>query len=88
MSTMEADLPGLERDHLYPARVDSVKRTVVLDDTDNIHMGTVEALAQENDSQVAKIAWLSNKAISKAYGSMEHGQPSIDALEARPVGRC
>jgi hypothetical protein len=28
---------------------------------------------------VAKIAWLSNKAISKPYGSMEHGQPSIDA---------
>jgi hypothetical protein len=46
---MEADLPGLERDDLYPVRVDSVKRTAVLDDTDNIHMGTVEALAQENE---------------------------------------
>lgn len=58
------------RDDLYPIRVDSVNRTAVLDETGNIRTGATEALSKENDTQVAKIAWLSNRAVPKAYGSM------------------
>ncbi|KAH8586401.1 hypothetical protein B0O99DRAFT_695540 [Bisporella sp. PMI_857] len=58
------------RDDLYPIRVDSVNRTAVLDETGNIRTGAIEALSEENDTQVAKIAWLSNRSVPKAYGSM------------------
>ncbi|PQE19020.1 reverse transcriptase protein [Rutstroemia sp. NJR-2017a BVV2] len=58
------------RDDLYPIRVDSVNRTAVLDETGNIRTGAIEALSEENDTQVAKIAWLSNRVVPKAYGSM------------------
>ncbi|PVH67360.1 hypothetical protein DL98DRAFT_602288 [Cadophora sp. DSE1049] len=58
------------RDDLYPIRVDSVNRAVVLDETGNIRTGATEALGEENDTQVAKIAWLSNRVVPKAYGSM------------------
>ena len=59
------------RDDLYPIRVDSVNRTAVLDETGKIRTGATEALSEENNTQVAKIAWLSNKAVPKAYGSTE-----------------
>ena len=71
--TVEANLvqgARVLRDDLYPIRVDSVKRTAVLDEMGNIQTGAIETLGQENDTRVAKIAWLSNKAIPKAYGSM------------------
>ena len=58
------------RDDLYPIRVDSVNRTAVLDETGKIRTGATEALSEENNTQVAKIAWLSDKAVPKAYGSM------------------
>ena len=58
------------RDDLYPIRVDSVNRTAVLDEANNIRTEATEALSEENDAQVAKVAWLSNIAIPKAYGSM------------------
>ncbi|KFY83273.1 hypothetical protein V500_10110 [Pseudogymnoascus sp. VKM F-4518 (FW-2643)] len=58
------------RDDLYPIRVDSVNRVAVLDETGNIRTGAAEAFGQENDTQVAKIAWLSNREVAKAYGSM------------------
>jgi len=71
--TVEANLvqgARILRDDLYPIRVDSVNRTAVLDETGNIRTGATEALSEENDTQVAKIAWLSNRDIPKAYGSM------------------
>jgi hypothetical protein len=43
------------RDDLYPIRVDSVNRTAMLDETGNIRTGAIEALGEENDTQVAKI---------------------------------
>lgn len=58
------------RDDLYPIRVDSVNRTAVLDETGNIRIGAAEAFSKENDTQVAKVAWLSNRDVPKAYGSM------------------
>src|SRR4051794_28599075 len=48
------------RDDLYPIRVGSVNRTAVLDETGKIRTGATEALSEENNTQVAKIAWLSN----------------------------
>jgi hypothetical protein len=58
------------RDDLYPIRVDSVNRTAVLDEAGNVRPETAETLGKENDTQVAKVAWLSNRDIPKAYGSM------------------
>ncbi|CZT52860.1 uncharacterized protein RSE6_14254 [Rhynchosporium secalis] len=58
------------RDDLYLIRVDSVNRTAVLDETGKIRTEAIETLSEENNTQVAKIAWLSNRAVPKAYGSM------------------
>ncbi|KAJ6009017.1 hypothetical protein N7522_004033 [Penicillium canescens] len=58
------------RDELYPIKVDSVKRTAVLDENHEILTGASAALSEENEATVAKIAWLSRKESGKAYGSM------------------
>ncbi len=58
------------RDDLHPIRVDSVNRAAVLDEAGVILTGAAEALGKENDTEVAKIAWLSNRDVPKAYGSM------------------
>ena len=65
-------VPGVRvlRDQLYPVRVDNANRTAVLDADGNILPGAAEALGTENDVNIAKIAWLSRKDTSKAYGSM------------------
>ena len=57
-------------DELYPIKVDNISRLAVLDDKGEIQAGAAEALSQENDAIVAKIAWLSKKEVPKAYGSM------------------
>lgn len=70
---MEANLvTGMRilRDDLYPIRVDGVNRTAVLDEAGNIRTGAAEAFGLENEIQVAKIVWLSNREVAKAYGSM------------------
>lgn len=58
------------RDDLYPIKVDSVKKAAVLDENDEIRVGAAAAFSEENETTVAKIAWLSRKANAKAYGSM------------------
>jgi len=58
------------RDQLYPVKVDNVNRTAVLDQEGKVLPGAMEALGQENEIQIAKIAWLSRKDSAKAYGSM------------------
>jgi hypothetical protein len=58
------------RDDLYPIKVDSVRRTAVLDENDEIRVGAVEGFGQENEATIAKIAWLSKKEVPRAYGSM------------------
>lgn len=58
------------RDELYPIKVDSVKRAVVLDENHDILTGAAAALSEENDTTVAKITWLSSKEAAKPYGSM------------------
>jgi hypothetical protein len=58
------------RDDIFPIRVDSVNRTAVLDEEGDVRAGAAEAFGKENDTEIAKIAWLSNKNVPKAYGSM------------------
>jgi hypothetical protein len=58
------------RDDLYPIKVDSVKKAAVLDENDEIRVGAAAAFSEENETTVAKIAWLSRKESAKAYGSM------------------
>ncbi|KZL68744.1 reverse transcriptase, partial [Colletotrichum incanum] len=58
------------RDDVYPIRVDSVNRTAVLNDDGDVRAGAAEAFGVENDASVAKVAWLSDRNVAKAYGSM------------------
>jgi hypothetical protein len=58
------------RDELYPIKVDSVRKAAVLDEKDEIRAGAAAAFGEENETTVAKIAWLSRKENAKAYGSM------------------
>jgi hypothetical protein len=58
------------RDQLYPVKVDNANRTAVLDTEGNVLPGAAEALGAENNVNIAKISWLSNKESGKAYGSM------------------
>lgn len=46
------------RDELYPIKVDSVKRTAVLDENDQLRDGAAEAFGQENETSVAKIVFI------------------------------
>lgn len=58
------------RDQLYPVKVDNMNRTAVFDQDFKVLPGVLETLSQENEIQIAKVAWLSRKANPKAYGSM------------------
>ncbi|KJZ68779.1 hypothetical protein HIM_11823 [Hirsutella minnesotensis 3608] len=58
------------RDELYPIKVDNVNRIGVLDEEGGIRTGAAEVFGKENDTQIAKIVWLSKRDIPKAYGSM------------------
>jgi hypothetical protein len=58
------------RDDLYPIRVANVNRTAVLDEMNEVRRGVAVAFGQENDTQIAKIAWLSKRDVPKAYGLM------------------
>lgn len=58
------------RDQLYPVKVDNVNRMAVIDHEGKVLPGATEALGQENDVQIAKVAWLSRRDTAKAYGSM------------------
>jgi hypothetical protein len=53
------------RDELFPIKVDSVNRLAVLDENGMIRNGAAETFSQENETTVAKIAWLSKKVCQK-----------------------
>jgi hypothetical protein len=57
-------------DEIYPIKVDGVNRLAILDDKGEIRAGVTGILNRENETTVAKIAWLSRKDTLKAYGSM------------------
>ena len=42
----------------------------MLDEEGKVRAGVAEAFGKENDMEIAKIAWFSNKDILKVYGSM------------------
>lgn len=58
------------RDQLYQIKVDNANQTAILDNKGSLISGVVEMLGKENDTKIAKVAWLSNKNLVKAYGSM------------------
>ncbi|KAK1458731.1 hypothetical protein CTAM01_17152 [Colletotrichum tamarilloi] len=58
------------QDELYRVKIDNVKRTEILDEKGNVRAEAAEALSRENETNVAKISWLSKKDRPKAYGSM------------------
>jgi hypothetical protein len=58
------------KDDLYPIRVDSVNRTAVLDEIGSVREGASETNGKENDTQIAKIAWLSDKVALNVYRFM------------------
>ncbi|EXK76700.1 hypothetical protein FOQG_18569 [Fusarium oxysporum f. sp. raphani 54005] len=70
LETRKAPGARVLRDQLYPIKVDSMNRMAVFDQAFNILPGAIEALNQENEVQIAKVAWLSRKANPKSYGSM------------------
>lgn len=57
-------------DELYLIKIDNVRRIAVLDENNKIRAGVAETLSEENETTVARIAWLSKKDVPKAYESM------------------
>ena len=49
------------RDQLYPVKVDNVNRTAVIDHEGKVLPGAAEALGQENEVQIAKMAWAAGR---------------------------
>ena len=71
-AAQKTSAPGARvlRDQLYPVKVDNANRTVILSQDGTIRPEAAEALGMENNTRIAKIAWLSKKDTGKAYGSM------------------
>lgn len=70
LETRKAPGTRVLRDQLYPIKVNSINRTAVFNQEFNVLPGAMESLSQENEVQIAKVAWLSRKVNPKAYGSM------------------
>jgi hypothetical protein len=58
------------REELHPVKVNFVNRLAVLEENGEVQVGAAEALGHENETTIAKIAWLSNKNTPKEQGSM------------------
>ena len=58
------------RDQLYPIKVDNARRDGVLAPKGSLLPDIIESLGKENDTPIAKVAWISKKDNGKAYGSM------------------
>uniref|UniRef100_A0A4E9EJB7 Uncharacterized protein n=1 Tax=Gibberella zeae TaxID=5518 RepID=A0A4E9EJB7_GIBZA len=80
LETRKAPGARVLRDQLYPIKVDSMNRMVFFDQKFNILPGAIETLNQENEIQIAKVAWSSRQVNPKPYGSMvAHLTKSSDA---------
>jgi hypothetical protein len=69
----EATLPKgsrILRDQLYPIKVDSGRTDAVLQPNGKPRADVRETLEAENNTSIAKAAWLSAKGTGKAYGSV------------------
>lgn len=60
----------MERDQLYPVKVDNANPTPILYQDGRIRPEAAEVFGKENDVRIAKIAWLSRKDTGMGYGSM------------------
>jgi hypothetical protein len=70
LETRKAPGARVLRDQLYPIKVDSRNRMAVFNQDFNVLPGAIETLNQDNEVQIAKVAWLSRKVNPKSYGSM------------------
>jgi hypothetical protein len=52
---------------IYPIKVDGVNRLAILDDKGENRAGVTEIFNRENETTVAKIAWLSRKDTLKKH---------------------
>lgn len=50
--------------------MDNANRAAILTEAGEIRPGVIEMLEKENETKIAKIAWISRKNPGKAYGSM------------------
>jgi hypothetical protein len=55
-------------DQWYPSKINNINRAAVVDAEGKVLPGPVEMVAKENETQVAKLSWLSYKDSGKAYG--------------------
>ena len=58
------------RDQLYPVKVNNARTDAVLLPLGELREDIVLALNDDNDTQVAKVSWLSSRHARKAYSSM------------------
>jgi hypothetical protein len=58
------------RDDLYPIKVNSVRKAIVLDKQGEIRAEAAAVFSEENKTTITKIAWLSRKESSQTYGSI------------------
>ena len=56
-------------DQLYPVKVNNVRTDAVLQPSGELREDTIAALEDGNNTQVAKVSWLSSRHTRKAYGS-------------------
>ena len=58
------------RDQLYPVKINNVRTDAILQPNGIIREDALAALNDTNNTQLAKLSWLSSRHVRKAYGSM------------------
>ena len=58
------------QDQLYPVKVNNVRTDAILQPNGEIREDAVAALNDNNNTQIAKLSWLSSRQARKAYGLM------------------
>lgn len=58
------------RDDLSPIKVDTVRRNAIPNGINEVRVEVAETLGREDDTELAKVAWLSRRDDLKMYGSM------------------
>ena len=58
------------RDQLYPIKINNVRTDAILQPNGVVKEDALAALNDSNNTQLAKLSWLSSRHVRKAYGSM------------------
>ena len=58
------------RDQLYPVKINNVRTDAILQPNGLIKEDALATLNDSNNTQLAKLSWLSSRHVRKAYGSM------------------